>query len=257
MIHESCYNTNTNRYRMSHGTYMNESRHASHPHQSMAHIWMIHESWHTHEWVTAHTWMSHGTPATHIKVWHTYEWSMRHYKIQISIYTSNLYLSTTFVFIPHICIHTSHLYLYSTFVFVHHIYIYKSNLYVYITFILRPDLMNHINTFKGLPLKYALWELVPNWYKMFPPDRLGRTDMEMLTGLSNKPVPYHLVRRIRSWSIWSSAQEFWYLYWRISKIWLVWCLNIYLYSLTTHGSFISATWWPCHHVDVVIWGGYD
>ena len=32
------------------------------------------------------------------------------------------------------------------------------------------------------------------------------------------PVPYNLVWRIRSWSIWFSAKQFVYLYWTISKL---------------------------------------
>ena len=53
---------------MSHGTYMNESRHTYEWVWVTSHIWMSHgtymnESRHIYEWVSAHIWMSHGRDA--------------------------------------------------------------------------------------------------------------------------------------------------------------------------------------------------
>ena len=49
-----------------------------------------------------------------------------------------------------------------------------------------PDHMNHVKILKGQPHQFALWELVFNWYKTFPPDHFGRVEMKQPVGLSNK-----------------------------------------------------------------------
>jgi len=46
--------------------------------------------------------------------------------------------------------------------------------------------MNHVKILKGQPHQFALWELVFNWYKTFPPDHFGRVEMKQPVGLSNK-----------------------------------------------------------------------
>ena len=89
-----------------------------------------------------------------------------------------------------------------------HIHIY-SNIYIYVYIYVPPDPTNHVKIFKGHPLRFALWELVPNRYKSFPRDHFGQGEINdstlfnhaCSTMLSIKPVPLNLVRRIRSWSI--------------------------------------------------------
>jgi len=49
-----------------------------------------------------------------------------------------------------------------------------------------PDPMNHVKRLKGQPHQFALWELVSNWYKTYPPDHFGRVEMKQAAGLSNK-----------------------------------------------------------------------
>jgi len=49
-----------------------------------------------------------------------------------------------------------------------------------------PDPMNHAKRLKGWSPRDAPWELVPRWYKTFPPDHFGRVEIKMQTGLSNK-----------------------------------------------------------------------
>jgi len=46
--------------------------------------------------------------------------------------------------------------------------------------------MNHAEIFKGQPFRYASWELVPDWYKTFPPDHFGQAEMNDATMLINK-----------------------------------------------------------------------
>jgi len=46
------------------------------------------------------------------------------------------------------------------------------------------DLMNHVLIFEGQPRRFALWDLVPNWYKIFPPDNIDLAEMKEQTGLS-------------------------------------------------------------------------
>jgi len=46
--------------------------------------------------------------------------------------------------------------------------------------------MNHVKIFKGQPRRFALWELVPNWYKIFPPDYFGQMEINNSTILKNK-----------------------------------------------------------------------
>jgi len=49
-----------------------------------------------------------------------------------------------------------------------------------------PDPMHNANFFfKGWSLQYAPSELVPQWYKTFPPDLVG-VEMKKPTRLSNK-----------------------------------------------------------------------
>ena len=40
------------------------------------------------------------------------------------------------------------------------------------------DLMNHVLIFEGQPRRFALWDLVPNWYKIFPPDNIDLAEMK-------------------------------------------------------------------------------
>jgi len=49
-----------------------------------------------------------------------------------------------------------------------------------------PDPMNHANIFKGWSSQDAPSELVPQWYKTFPPDHFGRVEMKKPTRFSNK-----------------------------------------------------------------------
>ena len=45
--------------------------------------------------------------------------------------------------------------------------------------------MNHAKIFKGQPLRFAVWELVPKWYKTFPPDYIDQVEIKNSTMLSN------------------------------------------------------------------------
>ena len=40
-----------------------------------------------------------------------------------------------------------------------------------------PDPMNHVKILKGQPRRFALWELVPNWYKVFPRDHIDQVEI--------------------------------------------------------------------------------
>jgi len=64
-----------------------------------------------------------------------------------------------------------------------------------------PAPMNHVKIFKGWPPRDAPSKLVQLWYKTFPPDQRFLVEMKNPTGLSHKPVPHDLVRRIRFWRI--------------------------------------------------------
>jgi len=46
--------------------------------------------------------------------------------------------------------------------------------------------MHDAKMFKGKPRRFALCELVPNWYKIFPPDHFGQAEMNDSTMLSNQ-----------------------------------------------------------------------
>jgi len=46
--------------------------------------------------------------------------------------------------------------------------------------------MHFAKMFKGKPRQLALCELVPNWYKTFPPDHFGQVEMNDSTMLSNQ-----------------------------------------------------------------------
>jgi len=49
-----------------------------------------------------------------------------------------------------------------------------------------PDPMNHAKIFKGWSPRDAPSELVPQWYKTFPPDYFGRVKMKKPTRFSNQ-----------------------------------------------------------------------
>ena len=51
-----------------------------------------------------------------------------------------------------------------------------------------PDPMNHAKKIKGWSPWHASFELVPQWYKTFPPDHLGRLEMKKPTRFSNKMI---------------------------------------------------------------------
>jgi len=57
--------------------------------------------------------------------------------------------------------------------------------YMYI-YVYPPDPMNHAKIFKGWSPRDAPSELVPQWYKTFPPDHFGRVEMNKPTRFSNK-----------------------------------------------------------------------
>jgi len=59
------------------------------------------------------------------------------------------------------------------------------------------------NILEGQPRRGNLWELVPNWYKSFPPDHFGQWEINQPTRLSSRTSLHNLVRRMRSRS-WSS-----------------------------------------------------
>jgi len=46
--------------------------------------------------------------------------------------------------------------------------------------------MNHVKIFKGQSHRFTFWELVPNWYKSFPPDHFGQAEINDSTMLSNE-----------------------------------------------------------------------
>jgi len=50
-----------------------------------------------------------------------------------------------------------------------------------------PDPIHHAKRFKGQPYRCALSELVPKWYKTFPPDQNGLVEMNQPTGVSRWP----------------------------------------------------------------------
>jgi len=65
------------------------------------------------------------------------------------------------------------------------------------------------NKFNGQPRRFAIQELVPNWYNHFHLIILIRRKSTTQPCWVIKQVPRNLVRSIRSWSIrvWSSAQD--------------------------------------------------
>ena len=86
--------------------------------------------------------------------------------------------------------------------------------------------MKHVKILKGQPRRFALWELVPNWYKKLSRDHTDLVEIKSQLGWVIKPRlcgPHNLVQRIRSWRIKSLEQDFEYLYWKISNI-LFWNL---------------------------------
>jgi len=48
-----------------------------------------------------------------------------------------------------------------------------------------PNPMNYAKIFKSPLRQSALWQLVPNWYKSFPPDHFGQAEINDSTMLSN------------------------------------------------------------------------
>jgi len=46
--------------------------------------------------------------------------------------------------------------------------------------------MNHVKIFTRQPRQFALWGLVPHWYKTFPPDHIGQVEINNSTMLNNK-----------------------------------------------------------------------
>jgi len=46
--------------------------------------------------------------------------------------------------------------------------------------------MNHVKMFKVQPRRFALWVLVPHWYKTFSPDHIDLAVMQTPIELSNK-----------------------------------------------------------------------
>jgi len=58
--------------------------------------------------------------------------------------------------------------------------------YVCVCGYISPIPMNHVQMLKGQPHRFALWELLPDWYKIFPPDHFGQAKMNDSTMLSNK-----------------------------------------------------------------------
>jgi len=46
--------------------------------------------------------------------------------------------------------------------------------------------MNHAKKIKVWSPRDAPWELIPQWYKTFPPDHFGGVEMKKPTGLSKK-----------------------------------------------------------------------
>jgi len=46
--------------------------------------------------------------------------------------------------------------------------------------------MNDVKTFKGQSYRFALWELVPNQQKSFPPDQYDLAGMNDSTMMSDK-----------------------------------------------------------------------
>jgi len=45
--------------------------------------------------------------------------------------------------------------------------------------------MNHVKIFKGQLRRFALWELVPKSYKVFPPDHIDELEISNSTMLMN------------------------------------------------------------------------
>jgi len=46
--------------------------------------------------------------------------------------------------------------------------------------------MNHVKINKGQPRRFALWVLVQDWYKTFPPDHIDQAEINNSTMLRNK-----------------------------------------------------------------------
>jgi len=56
-----------------------------------------------------------------------------------------------------------------------------------------PDPIHHIKLFKGQTLRFALWELVLNWYKTFPSDHIDHSEINSSTKLTNKTTEYCII----------------------------------------------------------------
>jgi len=81
-----------------------------------------------------------------------------------------------------------------------------------------PAPMNHIEKFKGWPLRDAPSELVQLWYKTFLPDRFLSGEMKKPTMLSNKTSTAWFLAEDQILEDKSPKQDFEYVYWTISKI---------------------------------------
>ena len=55
--------------------------------------------------------------------------------------------------------------------------------------------------------RFAVGELVPNWYKIFSSSHVPQSEINNSTTLTNKPAPHNLERRIRSLSVWRWLQD--------------------------------------------------
>ena len=67
-----------------------------------------------------------------------------------------------------------------------YVYIYAHVYACLYTYMNLPAPMNHVNVFKGWPLRDAPSKLLQLWYKTFPPDHGGQVKMKDPTRLSNK-----------------------------------------------------------------------
>jgi len=69
---------------------------------------------------------------------------------------------------------------------------------------------SHVKICKGQPRRFALWKLIPNWCKTFPPDHIDLAEMKKPTWLRNKTSTAYSC--VYSWRIQSSEQDVKYLY---------------------------------------------
>ena len=55
--------------------------------------------------------------------------------------------------------------------------------------------------------RFAVGELVPNWFKIFPSNHVPQSEINNSTTLRNRPAPHNLERRIRSLRVWRWLQD--------------------------------------------------